>query len=140
MFKITCFSLILFSCLGVLLAQSRFPVVTKFVEPPFPPAARAVRAEGDVIVLLEINSEGKALNGLAVSGHPLLRKTAEAAAKNWEFSSVPGIHYLNIVFRFRIPDRGKWKPANLTGHVTMEFIEPRYQILHTKSHQTASRQ
>lgn len=113
---------------GVSSAQSKFPVVAKFVEPPYPPAAIAVRAQGDVNVLVQVSNDGTVISALATSGHPLLRAAAVAAAKSWGFSKVPGIHYLNIIFRFRDTYLRKWKPAELNGHFTLALIRPRYRI------------
>ncbi len=133
MAKIIFLLVVLLLVAGRLSAQSSFPFVIRFVEPPFPPAARAVRAEGDVIVLVEVNAEGNVIKAAATTGHPLLRTAAVDTAKKWEFSRVPGTHYVNLIFRFRIPDSGKWKPAQLIGHFTLDVIEPRYQILQTVS-------
>ncbi len=61
--------------------------VIKYVSPPFPAAARAVRATGEVIVLVKIDSEGKVVSAKSEIGHPLLRAASEQAAKQWLFSS-----------------------------------------------------
>ena len=57
-----------------------FPKLVKFIVPPYPAAARAVRATGEVIVAVKIDKEGKITSAKAESGHPLLRKVAEQAA------------------------------------------------------------
>lgn len=119
---------------GVLSAQHQFPVVTKISEPPYPPAALAVRASGDVNVLVEVGSDGAIVHASATSGHPLLRPAAVAAVKNWGFSKVPGTHYLNIILRFGDTYLAKWKPAELSGHYTLKVIRPRYRIAQTVSH------
>jgi TonB family protein len=53
--------------------------------PAYPPAARAVRASGAVSVQVTVDETGKVISAEAVSGHPLLRKAAEDAAKEAEF-------------------------------------------------------
>jgi hypothetical protein len=61
--------------------------VVKYVEPEFPLAARAVRAGGDVVVSVKIGKDGKVVSAKAESGHPLLIKASETAAKEWIFTS-----------------------------------------------------
>ena len=128
--------LILFS--ELLAAQSSFPLVTKFVKAPFPPVARAVRAQGDVQIMVKINSEGSLINATAIQGHKLLSKAAEVSAAAWTFTAVPGNHYVTLVFQFRERHKGKWKPARLTGHYNRGYIEPRYEIVQTVSPYTGS--
>ncbi|MBK8316560.1 MAG: energy transducer TonB [Acidobacteria bacterium] len=63
--------------------------VVKFIAPLYPPIAAAARIEGNVIVELVIDSEGKVNSGSAVEGPILLRKASEEAAMRWEFSKSP---------------------------------------------------
>jgi TonB family protein len=55
--------------------------------PKYPPAARAVKAEGAVNVMVKINEAGEVLEAQAVSGHPLLRAAAVNAALEAKFNS-----------------------------------------------------
>jgi len=55
-------------------------------KPPYPPAARAVRASGAVSVQVLIDESGRVVSANAASGHPLLRGAAEAAARGARFS------------------------------------------------------
>jgi TonB family protein len=59
---------------------------TSLPAPAYPSAARAVRAEGAVNIQVLIDEEGNVVSASAVSGHPLLRATAVAAAKGAKFS------------------------------------------------------
>lgn len=61
--------------------------VNKQVGPTYPPAARAVRASGDVGVGVRINSTGKVIEATAFRGHPLLKAACESAARQWLFSA-----------------------------------------------------
>jgi TonB family protein len=61
--------------------------VVKFETPKYPPAARAVRASGEVVINVKIDKEGKVISSKAESGHPLLRTAAENSAKLWLFSA-----------------------------------------------------
>ena len=56
------------------------------VKPPYPPAAKAVRASGAVNVQVLIDENGNVISASAVSGHALLRASAEAAARASKFS------------------------------------------------------
>jgi TonB family protein len=59
---------------------------TSLPKPPYPPAARAVRASGAVSVQVLINEQGSVVSASAVSGHPLLRAAAVQAARGARFS------------------------------------------------------
>jgi protein TonB len=56
------------------------------VKPPYPPAAKAVRASGAVNVQVTIDENGNVISASAVSGHALLRSAAESAARSSKFS------------------------------------------------------
>lgn len=56
------------------------------VKPPYPPAARAVRASGTVNVQVTIDESGNVISASATSGHPLLKQAAEQAARSSKFS------------------------------------------------------
>lgn len=81
-------------------------------QPPYPPAARAVRASGSVSVQVIVDEVGNVVSASAVSGHPLLRAAAAAAARGAKFSptvlsgtavKVTGV----IVYQFRPADGAK---------------------------------
>ena len=59
---------------------------TNLVKPPYPAAARAVRAYGAVKVQVTIEESGNVISSSAVSGHPLLRAAAVQAARSSIFS------------------------------------------------------
>jgi TonB family protein len=59
---------------------------TSLPKPPYPPAARAVRASGAVAVQILIDKSGNVIQAKALSGHPLLRPSAEAAARGAKFA------------------------------------------------------
>lgn len=59
---------------------------TSLPKPDFPPAAKAVRASGSVMVQVLVDETGSVVNATAVSGHPLLRQASVEAAKNAKFS------------------------------------------------------
>lgn len=55
-------------------------------KPPYPPAARAVRAAGAVNVQVTISESGSVISANAVSGHQLLRQAAAQAARSAKFA------------------------------------------------------
>lgn len=58
---------------------------TSLPKPPYPPAARAVRAEGMVVVSVTVDEDGNVEKANAMNGHPLLRQAAEQAARGAKF-------------------------------------------------------
>ncbi len=59
---------------------------TSLPKPNYPAAAKAVNAAGQVSVQILIDERGNVVSANAVSGHPLLKASAEAAARNARFS------------------------------------------------------
>ncbi len=59
---------------------------TSLPKPAYPAAARAVQASGSVSVQVLISESGSVISASAVSGHPLLRAAAVAAARGAHFS------------------------------------------------------
>jgi protein TonB len=59
---------------------------TSLPQPPYPAAAKAVRAMGSVTVQILIDENGRVVSASAVNGHPLLRQAAESAARGARFS------------------------------------------------------
>lgn len=79
---------------------------TNLPKPPYPPTARSVRAGGPVTVQVLIDEEGRVISASAVSGHPLLRATAEGAARGARFS----------------PTLLSGQPVKVSGVITYNFV------------------
>lgn len=77
----------------------------KKVQPPYPAIAKAARASGAVAVQVTIGTTGEILSAEAVSGHPLLRDVATAAAREWQFK----------------PTELSGVPVNISGVLTFHF-------------------
>lgn len=77
-------------------------------EPPYPSLAKAARASGAVVVKVTVDETGKVISAEAVSGHPLLRPAAVAAAREAKFS----------------PTLLSGKPVRVTGQLTYNFVLP----------------
>jgi TonB family protein len=74
-------------------------------EPAYPQLAKSVRASGRVVVQVSVDERGRVTEARAVSGHPLLRASAEAAARRARFSQT-------VV---------SGKPVRVTGLITYDF-------------------
>jgi TonB family protein len=74
-------------------------------EPTLPAVAKAAHATGVVNVNVTVDKEGKVVSAAAVSGHPLLRAAAVAAARQAKFS----------------PTLFNGKPVMVTGILTYTF-------------------
>ena len=56
--------------------------------PAYPSAARSVRASGSVTVEVTVDESGLVTSARAVGGHPMLRQSAEAAARQSRFNPI----------------------------------------------------
>ena len=68
-------------------AGESYPEPTSLPKPAYPPAAGAVRAQGEVVVSTKIDNEGKVVSANALSGHPLLVAASLAAARQARFAA-----------------------------------------------------
>jgi TonB family protein len=55
--------------------------------PPYPPIAKAARAESAVVVEVLVSKAGDVICARSLSGHPLLRHASVAAALKWKFET-----------------------------------------------------
>lgn len=74
--------------------------------PPYPAAARAIKASGAVSVKILVNEDGSIFTAEAGSGHPLLRAAARGAACESLFEPV----FLNN------------QPVKYNGIITYNFV------------------
>ena len=79
---------------------------TNLPRPPYPPAAKAVKASGTVVVQVLVDEQGNVVSANAVSGHPLLKAAAVSAARSAKFS----------------PTLLSGKPVKVSGVITYNFI------------------
>ena len=75
-------------------------------QPPYPPIARAARAQGTVTVQVVIDEEGRVISAKALSGHPLLQSAAVAAARQARFT----------------PTLLTGQPVKVSGVITYNFV------------------
>ena len=81
---------------------------TSLPKPPYPPAARAVRASGTVAVQVLVDEYGSVVSASAVSGHPLLRAAAVSAARGARFA----------------PTMLSGQAVKVSGVITYNFVPP----------------
>ncbi|MDT5268796.1 MAG: hypothetical protein QOH49_982 [Acidobacteriota bacterium] len=75
-------------------------------QPPYPGLAKAAHTQGTVTVQVLVDETGSVVSAKAVSGHPLLRNAAEAAARQAKFS----------------PTLLSGKPVKVSGLLTYNFV------------------
>ncbi|QYU68281.1 TonB family protein [Leptolyngbya sp. 15MV] len=75
-------------------------------QPVYPPAARALKADGAVIVQVVVDENGEIISASAVSGHPLLRISSEKAARLARFS----------------PTTLNGQPVKVSGVITYNYV------------------
>src|SRR5262249_38302702 len=71
----------------------------------YPPLAKAARVSGAVVVEVTLDEEGNVISAKALSGHPLLKDSAVAAAMKWRFA----------------PTLLSGKPIKVVGALTFNF-------------------
>jgi hypothetical protein len=99
------------------------PAVVAAVAPVFPAIARVAHVKDDVSTEVTIQSDGTVHATKSISGHPLLLKACEVAAKKWKFSpSSERDRQVRLTFSFAVIDGGKSDPE-----YTITFMPP-YKI------------
>jgi hypothetical protein len=82
-------------------------------KPPYPLAARAVRASGSVSVQVLIDTDGTMFSAHATSGHPLLQRAAVTAACQSTFTPT--------LLR-EAEGSGDYHPVRVAGIITYNFV------------------
>jgi len=72
---------------------------------PLYPAEPGFRAKGTVTVKIRLNAGGNVISAYPICGHPILRPSAVAAAKQWQF----------------VPRKGNGRPVKSVGVITFVF-------------------
>lgn len=79
---------------------------TSLPKPAYPAIAKAAHASGTVTVQVTIDESGNVISARAVSGHPLLKSSAEAAARQAKFA----------------PTKLSGQPVKVTGVIVYNFV------------------
>src|SRR5690606_26455028 len=78
-----------------------FPKALLLPEPPYPAAAQAMRIGGDVLVNATLKEDGSVDFASALTGHPLLRRSALVAARGSRFQMTnQETRRVTLVYRF----------------------------------------
>lgn len=107
-----------------------FPKPLSLPKPPFPPAARAVRATGEVIVNVSIDRDGNVISATALSGHPLLKAASVSAAKRSKFEPAENGNERDarLVYVFIVDDTENKTLVRYSNQYRVIII-PLYEIL-----------
>jgi TonB family protein len=102
----------------------QYPKPISLPKPPYPPAARAVRASGEVEVELTVEPDGSVSAATARSGHPLLRAAALKAARSAKFEPTVEQAKRNVVltYVFLADDDSKAAPARYKNSYRIEVV------------------
>jgi TonB family protein len=103
------------------------PAVIAAVAPAtYPAVARQANAHGEVVIEVQVDAAGNVPSAKLISGHPLLRKVSEEAAKQWKFSPSQGgtkERVVRLTFGFQTVDASR----NPMYEFTIVFLPP-YKI------------
>lgn len=69
--------------------------------PTYPPMAKQMRASGEVRVQVAVDDRGNVISAHAISGHPLLRQSAEMAARRSKIRPNGQNELGELVYNFR---------------------------------------
>ena len=83
------------------LAGETQPCLFHFVSIAYPRLALLGQLQGDVVVAIEIDNDGKIHRASATTGHPVLKRAAEDNIRRWRFG--PGEERtLTVTYRFTL--------------------------------------
>jgi len=84
------------------------PKLEHVVPPEYPPLAKMARIQGDVVLEVTIDEDGKVTNLEVESGHPLLAKAALDAVRQWKCAkpAVVPMHF-EVTVHFELPKETK---------------------------------
>ena len=98
-------------------------VIAAVAPATYPAIARQANAHGEVIIEAQVDAAGNVLSTKLISGHPLLQKVSEEAAKQWKFSPPQGStkeRAVRLTFGFQTVDKG----PNPKYEFTVIFLPP----------------
>jgi protein TonB len=112
---------------GASLAARR--LITR-VEPEYPRLAKAARLRGEVLLSVEIDTQGRVANVSVVRGHPLLTQAAVDAVRQWRYipfvvNGVPAPVVTTVSVRFPPPRAAAEAARDRPGAVRLSDGRPR---------------
>jgi len=93
---------------------TRQPLALHVESLAYPGVARAAQIQGAVDVEIEIDSQGKVSSAFAISGHPLLKESAEKNIRTWRFdTSSSDSRRLTVRYEFILePPKTYYRPES----------------------------
>jgi hypothetical protein len=106
------------------LTKKPCPQVLNAVKPPYPAAAQAVRASGEVVVRAKIDKKGKVISSSAIIGHPLLKTVSVKAANGFLFETSENeeVREVIITFVFFLPQDEKENLKRFSSPYRIEIV------------------
>lgn len=120
------------------------PEIVSSPAPPYPPAAVAALASGEVKVDVVIDKEGVVTRARATSGHPLLRPASEASARYWRFAPASGeaaerTAQISFAYRFILDTGAPFSYEVEPVHITPYKLEIRRAVPPPDCHKRRTR-
>ncbi len=106
------------------------PTVVAAAAPVYSMMAFQMKAHGDVIVEIKINSTGDVVSAAMVQGHELLRAPSVQAARRWKFEPAEGLD--NRVVKLTFSFKAFYKGSKPEAEDTPVFYPP-YKVEVSKS-------
>ena len=101
------------------------PAVIAAVAPTaYPQIALSAHARGEVIIEVQVDTAGNVESAKVISGHLLLQRVSEVAAKQWKFSSAERatkVRTVRLTFAYREVDKS---PTPKLHEFTTVFLPP----------------
>lgn len=137
--KLLSISFAFFFCIAVVALEARpvqsieNPAVVAAAAPVYSTLVFQMKAQGEVIVEVKINSNGDVVTATMVQGHELLRAPCVQAARRWKFQPSEGAAYRVVKLTFSF--RPNYKEKKTEAEDTPVFYPP-YRVEVTKSRGT----
>jgi TonB family protein len=112
-------------------------VLTKLVQPIYPPVARAARITGDVDLVLTVRPDGAVDSVVAASGHPLLKESAVTSARQSQFECRGCTEQLNkyrLLYTFNVEGECECAPRETPSikkepqHAYPQFPDAQHRV------------
>ena len=107
------------------IVAQRQPKVTKYETPKYPQYATAVWARGEVVVDVRIDANGSVVSATVESGHVMLKKPSEDAARQWKFAPSGEDHRkVKLVFVYNLKENKAFKNNYRKSKFKYKFKKP----------------
>jgi TonB family protein len=118
------FALFFFGRVPAATPNSSEPVVTKFVAPPYPRAAKDKRIMGTTVSEISVGLDGSVRDVRTVRAHPVFANSVRDALKQWRFRPENQEYKLEVTVSFEFDDACEgtdMHPVTAESRVSAEF-------------------